>query len=372
MTEPWSSTPQPGRRTSNWDWTRRPRVRWPTARSSCWLSAARVRRWRICLAANEVFLAADDLVFAAQCQGDLATAHRQLGEFSVALAILEEARRSLDELGAHAEADRLRLALAETYLALSLFPEARAAAAASADWTAGAAMVHDHGHAQLVLGLSFLASGDATEADAHLARAEAAYEEVSDRQHLARTQLARAEAAGLAGRFADATAAAERAAMALEAGGWLPSLAWSHLRRLDWTDDPQALEPLLTRASELVEHLRLPNLTFAYELRRARWLRRSGRPVRAQEALRGRGGRARPSQRGPDRLRRTGSLPGRPRGGPTTSWSTCCSNPVTSKRPAWCPMWPSRGPCSNSATRRSGPAPGWRPALPSSRPRTPT
>ena len=239
------------------------------------------------LAANEVFLAADDLVFAAQCQGDLATAHRQLGEFSVALAILEQARRSLDELGAHAEADRLRLALAETYLALSLFPEARAAAAESADWTAKAGMVHDHGHAQLLLGLSYLASGDASEADAHLARAEAAYQDVADRQHLARTGLARAKAAGLAGRFDDAIAAAERAAVALEAGGWLPSLAWSYLRRLDWTDDPRAIEPLLARACELVDHLRLPNLSFAYELRRARWLRRCGEPARAEAALRG-------------------------------------------------------------------------------------
>ena len=195
------------------------------------------------LAANEVFVAADDLVFAAQCQGDLATAHRQLGEFSQALAIMEQARRSLDELGAYAEADRLRLSLAETYLGLSLFPEARAAAEESAEWTAKAGMVHDHGHAQLVLGLSFLASGDATEADTHLALAEAAYEGVADRQHLARTQLARAEAAGLAGRFDDATAAAERSAIALEAGGWLPSLAWSYLRRLDWAEDPQAVEP---------------------------------------------------------------------------------------------------------------------------------
>ena len=237
--------------------------------------------------ACEVFLAADDQVFAAQCQGDLAAAHRQLGEFTEALTVLERARRALDELGADAEADRLRLALAETYLALSLFPEARAAAQESADWTAQAGMIHDHGHAQLVLGLSYLASGDATAADAHLALAEAAYDEVADRQHAARTRLARAEAAGLAGRFGDALAAGDAAAAALEAGGWLPALTWSHLRRLDWTEDPRRVESLLSRAGELVELLRLPNITFAYELRRARWLRRCDQPAPAEAALRG-------------------------------------------------------------------------------------
>ena len=44
---------------------------------------------------------------------------------------------------------------------------------------------------------------------------------------------------------------------------------------------------MLARASELVQHLRLPNLSFAYELRRARWLRRCGQPAQAQAALRG-------------------------------------------------------------------------------------
>ena len=150
-------------------------------------------------AASAVFLAADDLLFAAQCLGDLAAAHRQLGEFTEALAVLEEARLSLDELGAHAEADRLRLALAETYLALSLFPEARAAAEESAERTQRAGMVQDHGHAHLLLGLSYLATGDAAEADAHLIEAETAFAVVSDRQYLARTRLARAEAAALAG-----------------------------------------------------------------------------------------------------------------------------------------------------------------------------
>ena len=84
-------------------------------------------------AATAAFAAAGDRMFAAKCQGHLAQAHQQLGEVVEALAVLEDARATLIELGATVEASRLRLAIADTYLAIGLWPEAEHEAAVAAE-----------------------------------------------------------------------------------------------------------------------------------------------------------------------------------------------------------------------------------------------
>src|SRR5215475_2602239 len=67
--------------------------------------------------AETVFAEAGDRLWAAKCLGHVAQAHQQLGELVEALRVLEPARATLDELGAGAEAARLRLAIAGVYLA---------------------------------------------------------------------------------------------------------------------------------------------------------------------------------------------------------------------------------------------------------------
>ncbi len=260
--------------------------------------------------ANQTFLAAGDRLFAAQCQGDMASAHRALGQFGEALALLEPARRTLAELGAQAEADRIQLALAETYLAVGLVSEARSAAEESAERTERAGLAHDHAFACYLLALSQLAGGRSGAALAELDRAERAFGQVGDRHYLARTRLARAEALAQGagsddsynhadnhtrhhtdnhtdtGARAEARELAHAAVDEFEAGGWSSSLLWALLLTIDWTDDPADTEALLKRAEILVGQLRLPGLSYAYQLRSARWLRRCGRSSQAETVLR--------------------------------------------------------------------------------------
>ncbi|HEY5821779.1 MAG TPA: CHAT domain-containing protein [Propionibacteriaceae bacterium] len=232
------------------------------------------------------FSAAGDRLFAAKCQGDTAMAHQQLGELMESLTLLEPARRTLDELGAHAEADRLQLALAETYLAVGMLPEARAAAQASAERTGRAGMTHDQARARFIVALTHLSAGDGRRAEDELRLAAEAFRRVADPQYLARTRLAQAEAAALGGRRDDAAMLAAQAATALEAGGWLMPLTWAYLQLAAWASDPDQAQGYCDRAEALVSDLRLPALTYAWALRAARLHRAQGRVAQAETLLR--------------------------------------------------------------------------------------
>lgn len=232
------------------------------------------------------FRSSGDRLFAAQCLGDMALAHQQLGELMESLTLLETARQTLAELGAHAEAERLQLALIETYLAVGMLDEARAQAQATQERTAQAGMVHDHARATYNLALSYLAVGNAPAAEDELMVAAQRFREVDDRQYLARTHLAQAEAAALRQDTGEATTLAEQAVDALAAGGWRLPLAWARLLLSDWADTSTLAQEHCDAAQVLVEDLRLPELTHQWGLRAARLHRRNGRTGAALAALR--------------------------------------------------------------------------------------
>lgn len=236
-------------------------------------------------AAVDGFLAAGDRLFAAKCQGFLGQAHQQLGELFEALDVLSRARATLTELGATAEAVRLQLAIAETYLAIGGWPEARHEAAEAAAVTTGAGMRHDAAMAHYLLASAELGAHDLDAAEAALDRAAPVFAEVQDQQYRARTDLARAEVAAGRGRAAEAVERAESAATALAAGGWAGPQAWAHLRLADLTDGEPS-DRHLGQAGSLVEELRQPPLRQAYALRAARRARRSGNLDEAERLLR--------------------------------------------------------------------------------------
>ncbi len=233
-----------------------------------------------------IFTASDDRVFAAQCQGDAAQAHRQLGQVGEALALLEQARQTLDGLEIATEAARLRLALAETYLAVGLWLEARDAAEAAATATATAGLTHDEAMAHFLVALAELALDRCAEAVEELDTAAALFAQVEDRQYLARVRLATAEAAARLGQVAIAEQELEACATELLAGGWAVPLVWARLWQADLAADPATIAARLADLRGLVMSLGLPELSYEYELRVGRMHRHQGRPDDAEAHLR--------------------------------------------------------------------------------------
>ena len=165
---------------------------------------------------------------------------------------------------------RLRLALAQTHLAVGLWGEARDAASFAASEAAGSGLRHDEAKARFLVSLCDLAQDRFEPALAELSVARALFVEVEDRQHLARVALARAEALARLGRRREARDTADTCAVALEAGGWLVPLVGARLLQADLADEPGEAEAGLAAVAELVAALDLPELSYEHELRTAR------------------------------------------------------------------------------------------------------
>ena len=233
-------------------------------------------------AATAIFREAGDRLFAAQCQGFTAQAHRQLGELNQALRVLEPARVVLDALGATAESARLQLALAETCHALGLITEAADHARAAVGATRRAGMTHDTGLGCFLVALTDLASGDHAGAARSLQDAIGLFEQVGDRQMLARVRLTQAEVAHGSGRPDEGSRLLTEAIALLRAGGWSIPLAWAYLRQADGAGDYTAAGVSLESAADLVRLLRLPDLSYQFELRMGRQRRRLADDVGAE------------------------------------------------------------------------------------------
>lgn len=233
-----------------------------------------------------IFTDSGDRVFAAQCQGDAAQAHRQLGQVGAALTLLEQARLSLDHLGVATEAARLRLALAETYLAVGLWLEARDAAEAAASATASSGLPHDEAMAHFLVALSELALDRCEVALGELETAAELFARVEDRQYLARVRLAKAEASARLGMLDVAERELEQCAIELLQGGWAVPLVWARLWQADLAPDPRAVASRLEGVSGLVASLDLAELTYEYELRVGRLHREQGHDDQAELHLR--------------------------------------------------------------------------------------
>jgi tetratricopeptide (TPR) repeat protein len=234
-------------------------------------------------AAAGAFTAAHDRLWSAKCNGFVAQALQQLGRLVDALRVAEPARATLDELEAEAEAVRLQIATAGIYLSAGLSGEARGEARIAARRADGGGMRHDAAAAHLLIGLSYLADQRLDEAAEALDRAATGFDEAGDAQQLARVRLAQSDVASGRGDTAAATALAERAAGALEAGGWAAPLAWALLRRHDLAP---ARNGALDEAVRLSETLQLPRLREAAALRLARRHRRRGEAAEAERLLR--------------------------------------------------------------------------------------
>lgn len=224
--------------------------------------------------ASVLFAESEDVLFAAQCEGDRARALSELGHTTAALTLLERARVTLEGLGARAEATRLQLTLAQTYLSLGLGRQSCDAAAQVVEVCRELGMTSDLVAAQYLQGLAHGALGEVDEALAQFDAANKLAQSIDDSQHHARLRLARAEA--LTPRVGVAQTRAELAHTIEElgAGGWSIPQAHAYLLLADLADDNDSMHAHLEHAEQIRRGEDLPELTYQVELRWARLCRR--------------------------------------------------------------------------------------------------
>ncbi len=236
--------------------------------------------------ARESFAAAGDRLWSAKCAANLADALQQLGDLVEALRVLHEARTELAALGASAEEARVLLQIARTYLAAGLFAESASSSAEAARRATASGMLHDAAFARLTLALAHLGSHDLGGAAEQVTRATELFEQVGDRQYLARIRLTQAEVASKGHKAPEATAYLESAVDALRKGGWMIPLAWAKLLQVDYADGWSEREARTNAAQDVVSPLEVPALQQAFDLRLARVRRHQGRTGEARTLLR--------------------------------------------------------------------------------------
>lgn len=227
------------------------------------------------------FLGEDNLVWHFKCLGHAAEAHMMLGSYVDALALLEEARGGLEQLGAVAEATRLISTLADASLALSLHHEALELAGRASAVFRDAGMTHDLAKSMQRCGVAALRAGDADAAVGYLEAARRHFIEVAASASANETSLALAEVLHSTGSHAQALALTIDAVEDLTAGDSPARLALALMHLADLSAPPHD-EDALRRATVLVEELDLPPLRHPLHLRLGRMHRRNGDLVRAR------------------------------------------------------------------------------------------
>ena len=226
--------------------------------------------------AAQGFAAADDLLWSAKCEGDLAQADHLRGNLVGALARLDRAQGTLQQLGADAEIARIKLQLGQTYLDAGLWRESTFASGEAAEIATAAGMLHDQAHAHLLAARAALAGGALVDADRELAAATRLFEEVADAQFTARAHLVAAELMLRRGATDDGRAKLEATVEELLSGGWKIPAANAMLALHDVAVEPGVRAEWLESADGIDAEIGHPQLTTAVRLRQAKALRAEG------------------------------------------------------------------------------------------------
>jgi tetratricopeptide (TPR) repeat protein len=207
-----------------------------------------------------------------------------LGRYVEALALLERARRTIDGLGADAEAARLTARLADASLALSLNDEAYDLASEAAERFRSAGMTHDLADALLHCGVASVRAGRLGRAAVRLDEARTLFVQVGASARAAETALAQAEVLRSSG---DAAAARSLTVAAVEqlSGGEFPAQLALALMQLADDSGGEVARRHLMRAASLVDHLGLPALAHPLHLRLGRSYRQANDLDGAREHL---------------------------------------------------------------------------------------
>ncbi len=236
-------------------------------------------------AAAAKFESADDRLWSAKCQGDLAEADHLRGDLVGALGRLDGAEQVLQQLGADAEVARVMLQRGQVYLDAGLWRESAAASADATRIATDAGMRHDQAHAHLLAARAALAGGSLDDAGRELAAAAELFSEVGDAQFIARTDLVAAELLLTRGPAIEAVRRLEAAVHRLLDGGWKIPACHGILALHDATDGEEAAA-WLDAADRVAAESGYPRLDLAVALRRARTLRAAARAGDAASLLR--------------------------------------------------------------------------------------
>lgn len=233
------------------------------------------------------FETAGDLMWFAECQGDLAQTDHMLGNLVGALARLDRAQSILQELGADAELARVLLQRGQTYLDAGLWRESQVASDEAAVIAAAAGMRHDLAHAHFLAARAAAAGGALSTAEQELASAAALFQEVGDAQFAARADVVAAELLLRRGGLDEGAAKMEVAVQALAAGGWKIPAGHGMLDLHDAAVLPADKEAWLAAAAEIAGEVGHPTLATAVRLRQAQARRAHGDADAAAQILRG-------------------------------------------------------------------------------------
>ncbi len=264
------------------------RSQWQANRGVELLNLGAVQEARDALSqAASGFEAAGDLMWFAECQGDLAQADHMQGNLVAALARLDRAQVLLEEMGAEAELARILLQRGQTYLDAGLWRESQVASDEAAAIATAAGMRHDRAHAHLISARAAIAGGALTTGEQELASAAELFHEVGDAQFAARADQVAAELMLRRGSFDEGAAKMEVAVQALCAGGWKIPAGHGMLDLHDAAVLPADKESWLAAADEIAADVGHPTLTTAVRLRQAQAQRAHGDSEAAARLLRG-------------------------------------------------------------------------------------
>ncbi len=236
-------------------------------------------------AAAAVLAAEGDRIWQSKLASDTARAHLLLGDIAAAIRVLHPAVALLGELGATAEAIRLKLTLATAYHAAGMLDEAATEAEAVATTAHELGMSHDLGFALLALSRVQAARGDDLNTAAQtLAQATKLFDTVADRQFAAVSQLEHAAIAARCGRADESRSLATAAHAEAIVCGWSVLRVRASLLMFDL--DPAGGADCLLDAAACEDVLELPPLRYEYLLRVARLRMQDGGDAGAESALR--------------------------------------------------------------------------------------
>jgi CHAT domain-containing protein len=216
----------------------------------------------------------------AQTLSNIGSVYLLLGDFTASLDSFEKARRLFASQDALLDQHVLLLDTANAYLTLNLYEEAMIAYEEAGRLLSMAGVVHQEARAYWGLGATFLAIGQAAEAERVLGEAAASLEQALEEPTplLAAITLEQAAAQAAGNKISLAERTAQQALALVQGKNWAIPTIYAHLQLADLIQvEPEREEQHLTAAQKLLASMTLPHLTYRLHQRLGRLRRRQGR-----------------------------------------------------------------------------------------------
>jgi tetratricopeptide (TPR) repeat protein len=234
--------------------------------------------------AAAVFESAGQMLPSALALGNIGETHAQLGNYTRSLEAFDLARRAFGSLDTPVDEHDVLLEMANTYLALNLYPEALATYREADKLLEHPRMRFERARGLWARGSALIACSRFDEAEAALDEAAASLAALDNVPLLSSVMLERASLADTRGDRAAALAKARGALDLVSGGDWPVEQVYARLRLADLLP-PDAAEPHLLAARRLADGLALPQLRYRLGERLGHLRRLQGRAEEARAML---------------------------------------------------------------------------------------